>query len=102
MLLLCDHELLAKSNQADGDFAIAISPQLIAAVTDTSNIYAITNVSKEKITQRIGIGSGSPWVHTEAKRKGKPKYRKDKLNSDYILKSVIPACKDANGDEGCY
>jgi ribonuclease Z len=64
--------------------------------------FMVFNVSKDKITQRIGVGSGSPWVHTEAKRKGKPKYRKDKLNSDYILKSVIPACKDAKGDEGCY
>jgi len=64
--------------------------------------FMVFNVSKDKITQRIGIGSGSPWVHTEAKREGKPKYRKDNLNSDYILKSVIPACKDAKGDEGCY
>ncbi len=64
--------------------------------------FMVFNVSKEKITQRIGIGSGSPWVYTEAKREGKPKYRKDNLNSDYILKSVIPACKDAKGDEGCY
>ena len=55
----------------------------------------VFNVSKEKITQRIGVGSGSPWVHTEAKSKGKPKFKKDNLNSDYILKSVIPACKDA-------
>ena len=64
--------------------------------------FMVFNVSKDKISQRIGIGSGSPWVHTEAKREGKPKYRKDNLNSDYILKSVIPACKDAKGDEGCY
>ena len=52
------------------------------------------NVSKEKITQRVGVGSGSPWVHTEAKSKGKPKFKKDNLNSDYILKSVIPAYKE--------
>ena len=64
--------------------------------------FMVFNVSKEKITQRIGIGSGSPWVHTEAQRTGKPEYRKDNLNSDFILKSVIPACKDAKGDEGCY
>ena len=62
----------------------------------------VFNVSKEKITQRIGVGSGSPWVHTEAKSKGKPKFKKDNLNSDYILKSVIPACKGAKSDEGCY
>ena len=41
-------------------------------------------------------------MHTEAKRKGKPKYKKDNLNSDYIVNSVIPACKDAKGDEVCY
>ncbi|MEN8260345.1 MAG: guanitoxin biosynthesis MBL fold metallo-hydrolase GntH [Pseudomonadota bacterium] len=64
--------------------------------------FMVFNVSKDKITQRIGIGSGSPWVHTEAKREGKPKYKKDNLNSDFILNSVIPACKDAKGDEGCY
>ena len=62
----------------------------------------VFNVSKEKINQRVGFGSGSPWVHTEAKSKGKPKFKKDNLNSDYILKSVIPACKDAKADEGCY
>ena len=62
----------------------------------------VFNVSKDKITQRVGVGSGSPWVHTEANCKGKPKFKKDNLNSDYILKSVIPACKDAKADEGCY
>jgi len=64
--------------------------------------FMVFNVSKEKITQRIGVGSGSPWVFTEAKSTGKPKYKKDNLNSDFILNSVIPACKDAKGDEGCY
>ncbi len=64
--------------------------------------FMVFNVSKKKITQRIGVGSGSPWVHTEAKRKGKPKYKKDNLISDYIVDSVIPACKDAKGGEGCY
>ena len=64
--------------------------------------FMVFNVSKKKITQRIGVGSGSPWVHTEAKRKGKPKYREDNLNSDYIVDSVIPACKDAKAGEGCY
>ena len=64
--------------------------------------FMVFNVSKEKITQRIGVGSGSPWVFTEAKSSGKPKYKKDNLNSDLILNSVIPACKDAKGDEGCY
>jgi hypothetical protein len=62
----------------------------------------VFNVSKEKINQRVGFGPGSPWVHTEAKREGRPKYKKDNLNSDYILKSVIPAYKDAKADEGCY
>jgi len=37
-------------------------------------------------------------MHTEAKRKGKPKYKKDNLNRDYVKKSVIPTCKDAKGD----
>lgn len=46
--------------------------------------------------------NGSPWVFTEAKSSGKPKYKKDNLNSDLILNSVIPTCKDAKGDEGCY
>ena len=64
--------------------------------------FMVFNVSKEKITQRIGVGSGSPWVFTEAKSTGEPKYKKDNLNSDFILNSVIPACKDAKGDEGCY
>jgi len=64
--------------------------------------FMVFNVSKDKITQRICVGSGSPWVHTEAKSKGKPKFKKDNLNSDFILNSVIPACKDANGDEECY
>ena len=64
--------------------------------------FMVFNVSKEKITQRIGVGSGSPWVFTEAKSTGEPKYKKDNLNSDFILNSVIPACKDAKGDEVCY
>jgi len=64
--------------------------------------FMVFNVSKERITQRIGVGSGSPWVFTEAKSTGEPKYKKDNLNSDFILNSVIPACKDAKGGEGCY
>jgi hypothetical protein len=32
----------------------------------------------------------------------KPKFKKDDLNSNYIVKSVIPACKDAKADEECY
>ena len=64
--------------------------------------FMVFNVSKDKITQRIGVGSGSPWVHTEAKSEGKPKFKADNLNSDFIVNSVIPACEDAKGDEGCY
>ena len=64
--------------------------------------FMVFNVSKDKITIRMGVGSRKPWVHTEAKRRGKPKYRKDNLNSDYIINSVIPACKEAKGDELCY
>jgi len=41
-------------------------------------------------------------MHTEAKATGTPKFKKDNLNSDYIVNSVIPACKDAKGDEVCY
>ena len=62
----------------------------------------VFNVSKDKITQRMGVGPRNPWMHTEAIREGKPKYKKDNLNSDYIVKSVIPACTDAKGDEVCY
>ncbi len=62
----------------------------------------VFNVSEKEITQRIGVGSGSPWVYTEAKAEGEPKYKEDNLNSDYILESVIPACEDAKVDEGCY
>jgi len=64
--------------------------------------FMVFNISKDKITQRIGVGSGSPWVHTVDKQKGKPKFKKDNLNSDFIMNSVIPACKDAKGGEGCY
>jgi len=64
--------------------------------------FMVFNVSKDKITQRIGIGSRSPWMNTEAKSTGKPKFKKDNLNSDYIVNSVIPACKDAKGEEVCY
>lgn len=64
--------------------------------------FMVFNINKEKITQRIGVGSGSPWVHTHAKRDGKPKYKADNLNSDLILDSVIPACKDAKTGQGCY
>ena len=64
--------------------------------------FMVFNVSKDKITQRVGIGPRNPWVHTEATRKGKPTFRKDDLNSDFIKNSVIPACKDAKADEVCY
>ena len=64
--------------------------------------FMVFNVSKDKITQRIGIGPGNPWVHTEATRSGKPEYMKDDLNSDYIKNSVIPPCKDAKDGEICY
>jgi len=64
--------------------------------------FMVFNVSKDKITQRMGVGPKSPWMHTEAKSTGKPKFKKDNLNSDYIVNSVIPACKDAKGDEVCY
>ncbi len=64
--------------------------------------FMVFNVSKDKITQRMGVGPRNPWMHTEAKREGEPKYKEDDLNSDYIVNSVIPACKDAKGDEVCY
>ena len=64
--------------------------------------FMVFNVTKDKITQRVGIGPSNPWVHTEAKRTGKPTFRKDDLNSDLIKNSVIPTCKDAEADEVCY
>jgi ribonuclease Z len=64
--------------------------------------FMVFNVTKDKITQRVGIGPKNPWVHTEATRTDKPTFMKDQLNSDLILDSVIPACKDAKGDEVCY
>jgi len=64
--------------------------------------FMVLNVTKDKITQRVGIGPSNPWVHTEAKRTGKPTFRKDDLNSDLIKNSVIPTCKDAEADEVCY
>jgi ribonuclease Z len=62
----------------------------------------VFNISKEKITQRMGVGPQNPWVYTSAKRAEKPKYKKNDLNSDYIVNSDIPACKDAKNDELCY
>ena len=64
--------------------------------------FMVFNISKDKITQRTGVGPHSPWVHTEATAQGTPKYKSDNLNSDLIVNSVIPACKDAKGDEVCY
>jgi ribonuclease Z len=63
--------------------------------------FMVFNISKEKITQRIGVGSGSPWVHTDATRTDEPKYKKDNLNSDYILNSVILPCEETD-DKDCY
>jgi ribonuclease Z len=51
--------------------------------------FMVFNVTKDKITQRIGIGPGNPWVHTEATRTDKPTYKQDDLNSAYIKDSVI-------------
>ncbi len=62
----------------------------------------VFNVSKDRITQRMGVGPKNPWMHTEAKATGTPKFKKDNLNSDFILNSVIPACEDAKGDDVCY
>ena len=39
---------------------------------------------------------------TETERESNPKYKKDNLNADYIVESVILACKGAKGDEVCY
>lgn len=64
--------------------------------------FMVFNVTKDKITQRMGIGPENPWVHVEATREGAQTYKEDNLNSDFILQSVIPACQDAEGDEGCY
>jgi ribonuclease Z len=64
--------------------------------------FMVFNVTKDKITQRMGIGPENPWVHVEATREGAQTYKEDNLNSDFILQSVIPACQDAGGDEGCY
>jgi len=64
--------------------------------------FMVFNVTKDKITQRMGIGPENPWVHVEATREGAQTYKEDNLNSDFILQSVIPACKDAEDDEGCY
>jgi len=64
--------------------------------------FMVFNVGKDKITQRMGVGPRNPWMHTEATAQGPPKYKEDNLNSDLIVNSVIPACKDAKGDEVCY
>ncbi len=64
--------------------------------------FMVFNVSEDKITVRMGVGPEKPWMHTEATREGKPKFKKDNLNSELILNSVIAACKDAKGDEVCY
>jgi len=64
--------------------------------------FMVFNVSKDGITQRMGVGASNPWVHTEATREGAPKFVADDLNSDLIKNSVIPACKDAAAGEVCY
>ena len=64
--------------------------------------FMVFNVTKDQITQRMGVGPTNPWVHTEATREGTPTFADDDLNSDLIKNSVIPACKDATGDEVCY
>jgi len=64
--------------------------------------FMVFNVTETKITQRIGVGSDHPWVHTEATRTDKPNFKDDDLNSDFIKDSVIPPCKDASSDELCY
>ncbi|MGB6000393.1 MAG: guanitoxin biosynthesis MBL fold metallo-hydrolase GntH [Thermoanaerobaculia bacterium] len=64
--------------------------------------FMVFNITRDKITQRVGVGPRNPWMHTEAKSTGTPKFKKDNLNSDLILNSVIPACKDAKDDEICY
>jgi len=64
--------------------------------------FMVFNVTKDQITQRMGVGPTNPWVHTEATREGTPTFADDDLNSDFIKNSVIPACKDATGDEVCY
>ena len=64
--------------------------------------FMVFNVSKDEITQRMGIGPRNPWMRTEAVRTGAPKYKEDDLNSDFIVESVIPACKDAKAGEVCY
>ena len=64
--------------------------------------FMVFNVTKDEITQRMGIGASNPWVHTEAEREGTPQFAADDLNSDLIKNSVIPACKDAAADEVCY
>jgi len=37
--------------------------------------FIVFKVSEDKITPRIGIGSGNPWVPAESKREGKPRHR---------------------------
>ena len=64
--------------------------------------FMVFNVTRDKITQRIGIGPDNPWVHTVATRTGKPTYKHDDLNSEFIKDSVIQPCKDAKDDELCY
>ncbi len=64
--------------------------------------FMVLNVSKDKITQRMGVGPRNPWMHTEATAQGPPKYKADNLNSDLIKNSVIPACKDAKAGDVCY
>jgi ribonuclease Z len=64
--------------------------------------FMVFNVTKDEITQRIGVGPDDPWVHTQATRTDKPTFKEDDLNSDFIKNSVIPPCKDAEGDELCY
>ena len=64
--------------------------------------FMVFNVTKDKITQRMGVGPRNPWTHTEATAQGPPTYKEDNLNSDLITNSVIPACADASPGQVCY
>ena len=63
----------------------------------------VFNISKEEITQRMGIGPDLPWVHTVVPTPNNPPANNA---SDYLSQTtedhVIPACKDAKDGQLCY
>jgi ribonuclease Z len=68
-----------------------------------ANDLMVFNISHDEITQRMGIGSDSPWVlMVEKSPKNPPEFDLSDYKNSYLIENEIPPCEDAVEGQLCY